>query len=70
MKPKKQTMINRIHRIALMALFSMMALAVCGQPDNRFRQPHSRNQFQVLLYTSHDTVPLAFRFDKSSSIRP
>ena len=25
-----------------------------AQPDNRFRQPHSTNQFQVLLYTSPD----------------
>ena len=25
-----------------------------AQPDNRFRQPHSRNQFQVLVYTSPD----------------
>lgn len=25
-----------------------------AQPDNRFRQPHSGNQFEVLLYTSPD----------------
>jgi type 1 glutamine amidotransferase len=54
MKPEKQTRIKRISRIAMIILFSMLAIAVCGQPDNRFRQPHSRNQFQILLYTSHD----------------
>jgi len=33
----------------LLSIISIMA-----QPDNRFRQPHSRNQFEVLLYTSPD----------------
>jgi type 1 glutamine amidotransferase len=28
--------------------------SVIAQPDNRFRQPHSTNQFQVMLYTSPD----------------
>jgi hypothetical protein len=30
------------------------AASTSAQPDNRFRQPHSRNQFEVLLYTSSD----------------
>ena len=37
-------------------VFFMLAAVVpaFAQPDNRFRQPHSRNQFEVLLYTSPD----------------
>jgi uncharacterized protein len=37
----------------LLFLFITITMAFT-QPDNRFRQPHSRNQFQVLVYTSPD----------------
>jgi type 1 glutamine amidotransferase len=36
-------------------LFVILSVAsIVAQPDNRFRQPHSRNQFEVLVYTSPD----------------
>jgi type 1 glutamine amidotransferase len=42
-------------RIAFVAAALLAAAtATSAQPDNRFRQPHSRNQFEVLLYTSPD----------------
>jgi type 1 glutamine amidotransferase len=39
--------------LAISILFMILVQAF-AQPDNRIRQPHSRNQFQVLLYTSAD----------------
>lgn len=39
----------------LFILMIFLSLYVAqAQPDNRFRQPHSKNQFEVLLYTSPD----------------
>jgi type 1 glutamine amidotransferase len=38
--------------VILILLFCMNS--TFAQPDNRFRQPHSTNQFQVMLYTSPD----------------
>jgi type 1 glutamine amidotransferase len=38
--------------IVIMMLISLGSAS--AQPDNRFRQPHSGNQFEVLLYTSPD----------------
>jgi len=48
-------------------------VAAFAQPNNRFRQPHSSNQFQVLLYTSPDrwhniTEPVAIlEFEKMAN---
>jgi type 1 glutamine amidotransferase len=38
----------------ILIIMLMNLVAVFAQPDNRFRQPHSGNQFEVLVYTSPD----------------
>jgi hypothetical protein len=45
---------NRNCRLLLLVLLLTEVVPAFAQPNNRFRQPHSRNQFQVLLYTSPD----------------
>ena len=40
---------------ALIPIIMLMSMvSAFAQPDNRFRQPHSGNQFEVLVYTSPD----------------
>ena len=40
--------------ILILVIFIINLSQVFAQVDNRFRQPHSRNQFEVLVYTSPD----------------
>ena len=42
------------HVVLVATILLAGAASTSAQPDNRFRQPHSRNQFEVLLYTSSD----------------
>jgi type 1 glutamine amidotransferase len=40
------------HSILVFVIMFLNLNFTFAQPDNRFRQPHSKNQFEVLLYTS------------------
>ena len=51
---KKQINPNRFGFLVVACLSFLGTNASYAQPDNRFRQPHSRNQFEVLVYTSPD----------------
>jgi type 1 glutamine amidotransferase len=45
---------KKLHYLLFLLLLVAGSVSTFAQPDNRFRQPHSRNQFEVLLYTSPD----------------
>jgi len=45
---------NTINTILIVIIMFTSLVPTFAQPDNRFRQPHSGNQFEVLLYTSPD----------------
>ncbi len=45
---------QKINCFIVLTLFLLLSGRGVAQPDNRFRQPHSVNQFEVLVYTSPD----------------
>ena len=45
---------NKPHSFLIVFMMAASFVSANAQPDNRFRQAHSRNQFEVLLYTSPD----------------
>lgn len=60
------------HVLVILGMFLILN-SNFAQPNNRFRQPHSRNQFEVLLYTAPDrwhdlTLPVAVsEFEKMAN---
>lgn len=49
----KDPVMRKISCIIILIVFAGFSYTF-AQPDNRFRQPHSKNQFEVLVYTSPD----------------
>ena len=51
---KNHLTLNRFEFLIISCILLLGTITAFAQPDNRFRQPHSRNQFEVLVYTSPD----------------
>ena len=45
---------KKFNWLFVILIITLSLSSVYAQPDNRFRQPHSRNQFEVLVYTNPD----------------